>query len=527
MSSELQPDEAPVQVGADNGTSAPPEDDAAPPEENLRKLPSIRTDFKILKRATASAWAAVQSGNVPAKWFRCGGIATRIELNDDGNPIIRELTQDRLRHLVARVAFFCRKNNKEEIVPDFPPMDIVRDMLASPDISLPILTRIVEAPVFAPDGQIQTLPGYHPGSRTYYAPAAGFVVPPVSANPSAAEIQRAKALIEDLVGEFPFEGEADKAHAVALELLPHARELISGPTPLHLLDAPGPGTGKGLLSDAMTYPAVGRAAATMTEGKDEDEWRKRITAKLMTCPSAVMIDNIRENLDSGALSAAITTLAWEDRVLGASKIISLPVRCVWIATGNNVGLSGEMSRRTIRIRLDAKQDRPWLRKGFRHPNLKAWAREHRGELVWAALTLIQGWLAAGRPPFKGDSLGSFESWSAVIGGILQYSGINGFLGNLQKLYEDSDAEGTIWRGFVAAWWERFQGKDVGTSELFEVAEGLDLGNGSEKSQKTRLGQELVKMRDRQFGGLKVASAGERQRAKRWKLITPDGGLVNL
>ena len=42
-------------------------------------------------------------------------------------------------------------------------------MLAMPDIFLPVLERIVEAPVFGPDGTIETTPGYHAGSRTYYA----------------------------------------------------------------------------------------------------------------------------------------------------------------------------------------------------------------------------------------------------------------------------------------------------------------------------------------------------------------------
>jgi len=485
-----------------------------------KTIPVIRTDIRILKDATAAAWSAVQAANVPPIYFRCGGIASRIETNDDSSPSIRELTPDRLRNVVARAATFCRKNGKDQIVPDFPPLDVIKDMLAVPEIPLPPLTRVVEAPVFAQDGTLQTTPGYHHGSKTYYAPAAGFVVPPISANPSKVEIEKAKSLCEELLGDFPFASAADRAHAVALLLSPYARELIVGPTPLHLADAPCPGTGKGLMVDTVTFPAHGRAPATMTAGKDDDEWRKRITAKLITCPSTILIDNVTKTLDSAALAAALTSPAWEDRLLGVSKMVNIPVRCTWIATGNNVGLSSEMSRRTIRIRLDAKQDRPWLRDGFRHPNLRVWATEHRGELVWAALTLIQGWISAGRPPFKGASLGSFESWSSVIGGILQFAEIEGFLGNLNKLYEDSDAEGASYRNFVGAWWGKFAWSPVGTSELITVAEALDLGPGTEKSQRTRLGQLLVKMRDRHIGEYQISLAGEYQGAKQWKLI-PD------
>ncbi len=37
--------------------------------------------------------------------------------------------------------------------------------------------------------------------------------------------------------------EADRAHALALLLLPYARDLIDGPTPNHLAESPEPGSG--------------------------------------------------------------------------------------------------------------------------------------------------------------------------------------------------------------------------------------------------------------------------------------------
>ena len=123
----------------------------------------------------------------------------------------------------------------------------------------------------------------------------------------------------------------------------------------------------------------------MTEGRDEDEWRKRITAKLRTGAAYALIDNLRNRLDSAAVSSAITATTWEDRLLGVSNVIRLPVRCVWLGTGNNVALSNEIARRTVRSRLDAKRDQPWRGRNFKHPDLRGWLRENRGELVWAAL----------------------------------------------------------------------------------------------------------------------------------------------
>jgi len=315
--------------------------------------------------------------------------------------------------------------------------------------------------------------------------------------------------------------DADKAHAVGLALLPYARELIEGATPNHLIEGPCPGVGKGLLADAVLRPATGRNIGILTQAKNDDEWRKRLTACFRESRPVMLLDNVTYPLDSGVLAAALTAQTWDDRLLGKNETGSFPVRCVWVTTATNPTLSTEIARRSIRIRLDPKQDRPWLREGFNHPNLGEWVDEHRGELVWAALTLIQAWLVAGRPASTHKPLGSYESWSFVIGGILEHAGIPGFLGNLLEFYERADLEGAAWREFVQRWWEEFQDQPVGTAELYPLAEeidGIPLGRGKEeKAKKTALGKQLAKQRDRVIGDYRVTPAGEKQRASQWQL----------
>ncbi len=313
-------------------------------------------------------------------------------------------------------------------------------------------------------------------------------------------------------------------HAVSLFLLPFVRELVEGATPLHLVEKPSPGTGATLLADVLTFAATGRRAAALTEGRDEDEWRKRLTAKLCASPTVVIIDNLRCRLESSGVSAAITADTWEDRLLGHTEMVRVPVRCAWVATGNNPALSAEIARRTVRIRLDAKVDRPWLRDGFRHPDLRAWAAAHRGELVWAALTIGRAWLAAGRPEWGGRALGMFEQWSQTMGSLLQVAGIPGFLGNLEAFYDETDQEGVAWRALVTAWWERYGEREVGVSDLYRLAvpeDGdpldLGLGDGSERSQKIKLGKKLADTRDRIFDGLRILQVGTKSRAQRWRL----------
>jgi hypothetical protein len=161
--------------------------------------------------------------------------------------------------------------------------------------------------------------------------------------------------------------------------------------------------------------------------------------------------------------------------------------------------------------LDAKVDRPWMRSGFRHGDLHGWAKEHRGELIWAALTLVQAWLAAGRPP-GGAALGSFENWAATLGGILSVAGVPGFLANLRDLYEKSDEDTGEWQAFLELWWERHKDHPLKTQDLFLLAteaELLDsvLGDKNERSQKTRLGRALGKKRDRVIGEYRIEAGG--------------------
>jgi len=268
----------------------------------------------------------------------------------------------------------------------------------------------------------------------------------MSSRPTSEEITRALHLInEDVLIDFPFVADADRAHAIGLWLLPDARDLIDRPTPNHLIESPMPGSGKGLLADVLLGPAVGHGMGVTPPASSEEEWRKRLTTFFWEGHAVVLVDNVTQPLDSGAFASALTASTWVDRILGRSESLQVPVRCVWVTTANNPMLSREITRRSIRIRLDPEVDEPWLRENFTHPHLLQWVNDHRAALVWAALTLIQAWLTAGRPEPTVNPLGSYERWCLVIGGILQYMGVSGFLNNRSEFSRMADFEGMAWR----------------------------------------------------------------------------------
>ena len=144
--------------------------------------------------------------------------------------------------------------------------------------------------------------------------------------------------------------------------------------------------------------------------------------------------------------------------------VDVPVRCTFVVSGNNFLLSSELARRTVLIKLDANMPDPTVGRRFKYSDLKHWVRVNRGTLVWACLTLIQAWIAAGKP--MGDAtLASYEQWSHVMGGILKVIGVDGFLQDREEVRTatgDSDAPA---RAFVRAWWARFQNQETTIGNL--------------------------------------------------------------
>ena len=488
-------------------------------------LPLLRADEGDLAHAVQRTWGLLLDSNCPPWLFRYAGVPTWVVPDDEGRPVATALSDERLRHMLARLAVWRRMNRQGELIPAHPPMPLVKSVLATPDPGLPVLVGIVNTPVFGRNGKLLTTPGYHPDARLLYSPAPGFEVPAIAQRPSAEQVAAARSLIcDDLLGDFPLVSLAEHAHAVALLLLGFLRSMIDGPTPLHLIEKPTPGTGATLMVDAIATILTGAGVSVMTEGRDDEEWRKRVTAKLRQIPSIVLIDNLRQKLDSSAVAAALTAPFWEDRILGVSEMTRLPIRCVWIATGNNPEFSNEMARRLVRIRLDAHVERPWQRAGFRHPDLMIWVRANRVRLVAACLTLCQAWIAAGRPR-GARTIGSYENWAQVLGGVLDIAGVEGFLGNLDEMLEASDGEGAVWRSFVSAWWDRFGTAEVGTNDLYETALSceppLPLGSGNDRSQRIRLGKALGRLRDRVFHiktvSLRAEICGALHGAQRWRL----------
>jgi len=190
-----------------------------------------------------------------------------------------------------------------------------------------------------------------------------------------------------------------------------------------VFDANAPGTGKSRLADLIGLITTGRPMPRQPPCSDEGEQRKVITTIVLAGHAAVLIDNVVGTIGGPSLDAALTSDIWQDRLLGGNRAIQLPMRVLFFATGNNLQLVGDLSRRCLYARLETDHERPEERTDFQHADLCGFARSNRGGFLAAALTMVRAYVVAGRPPPAFRPLGSFEGWSGLVRAAIVWAGL--------------------------------------------------------------------------------------------------------
>jgi len=359
----------------------------------------------------------------------------------------------RIRELLADAAVWLRPAEEDKFEPVHPPEWAVKGLEARgqwPNIRH--LEAVAESPVLRANGTVLQMPGYDVETGIMFLPDGKFQ--PVSEIPSRDDAIRSKDALLEVVEDFPFAGEAHRSAWLASVLTPLARYAFDGPSPLFHHDANVRGCGKSLLTDATAIITTGRPMARMSLPRDDDEIRKRITALALAGEPEILIDNIAGSFGSPSLDAALTATSWSDRILGQTAMAAgIPLYATWYATGNNVVLVGDTARRVVYIRLESPEENPEERGGFTHPDLLGWVRQERPRLIAAALTILAGYCAAGRPDLRLTPWGSYEAWSGLVRQAVAWTGMPDPAVTRAELASQSDREAVALRRLIAGWEE--------------------------------------------------------------------------
>ena len=109
----------------------------------------------------------------------------------------------------------------------------------------------------------------------------------------------------------------------------------------------------------------------------------------------VVFDNCDKPLGGDTLCSALTQEVIAARILGKSEVPRILTNALFMATGNNLEVMGDLGRRTLLCRIDTGEERPDQIEHKFSPIDEA--QKDRPTLVVAGLTILRAYEAAGRP----------------------------------------------------------------------------------------------------------------------------------
>lgn len=285
-------------------------------------------------------------------------------------------------------------------------------------------------PVLTRGGRSISAPGYHPGAETYISMPyhqqdfwGGYEVPE---RPTREDAQAAADFIlDEVLADFAFAHDGHRMLALSLMITGVVRNLIDKSI-IYMVTAGERGSGKSLLGELARFIATGSEALTEISPfkMDDKETEKRAVTAVLAGSQFIGADNVPNRTDVS--SVAVTTWATspdgatELRALGGHDMVNL-TGLTFMFSGNNIGVNGDLNRRTAEIRLDFEGGVATDRKGFRHPDIKQYVASNRPKIVAAIHTIVSHGLQNPIPhdeiPFR---VASFDQWTDIVAGSLAH-----------------------------------------------------------------------------------------------------------
>lgn len=310
-----------------------------------------------------------------------------------------------------------------EIDPD----DRIAQAILSPTANIdkfPRLTGVIRTPFLRKDGTVAQTgekPGYDVATGLYIDPD-GVRFPEVK----DAECTRAYALaaLERLrrpISEYRFEDSVSEGVAVAGLMMPVVRPAIRL-APAIAIDAPVKGSGKTMLASLPSILATGEGPALIAQTRTETELDKQFTTALLHGNNMIVIDNVEgTSWGTPTICSALTSDKLKVRILGKSVERDLPNNASLFLTGNNLAFPSDTSRRFLVCRINPKVERPDTLP-YKGRSKEEVARD-RAVLVHSALTIVRGYILAGAPAQRGQVMGSYEEYTALVRDALMWLGL--------------------------------------------------------------------------------------------------------
>src|SRR5262249_6792160 len=156
---------------------------------------------------------------------------------------LTRINQAYMRDILGRIAHWrCLDQRARTWFPIDPPRETAETVLArAGEWQFPTIASIVTTPTLRPHGTILDQPGFDPRTRLLLIDPPA--MRPIPDKPTKDDAVMALALLKELLTEFIFVGDIDRAVMLSAIITPVARGAFSA-TPMHTADAPAPASGK-------------------------------------------------------------------------------------------------------------------------------------------------------------------------------------------------------------------------------------------------------------------------------------------
>lgn len=456
-------------------------------------------------------------------------------IDEPAGPRIHVVNKANLRIEMSRLAHFYQETGRAEgqrtryrVPPPDAIVTAVHQRAAWP--GLRELRAVSRAPIFNQAGELVWQRALDPNTGVLVAPRT------VGAGITLARPERAATMLYEPVSDFPFASESAFSAWISFVLTYFLQFAIEGPLPIFVFDANNAGSGKTLLATIGGFIGTGEHLTPQVLSPNLEEQRKLLTTIVRSGSRAQLFDNQIGQLGGPVLETLGTTRLWRDRQLGANQLYEGRVDIVTAVTGNNVDFRArDMVRRVVPIRLMSHEERPEERSGFKYPNILAHVREHQWELVSAAVSIVNHWIAAGRPEHPLKPFGAFEDWGFWVRNPLVWGGFGDPCESRKEIVSvdsETNALASLLSGIsVMLSGERFTSAelvkrlglgiapdDAGRRALEQVTEALGSLDSVEATHSpSRLGRLFRKFRERTAGGRRLVQVGSRNGSAIWKV----------
>ena len=434
---------------------------------------------------------------------------------------------------LSRAARFQKWDGRSKRYATINPPPQVAKIILSRDGEWPFrrLAGVITTPTIRPDGSILREAGYDEATQLLLLDPPE--MPKLPPRPSKSVAASALKRLDSLLDEFPFTDAASRSVALSALITPVVRGALSV-APMHVTKAPVAGSGKSYIIDLASAINSGERAPVMSAGQKEEEMEKRLVGALLAGQTIISIDNVNGELGGDALCQIIERPVVSVRKLGESSFLKIESRATCFATGNNIRLVGDMTRRVVMCSLDPDMERPELREFKRDPFDEVLA--NRGLYVAAALTIVSAYMQAGCPD-QARPLASFEDWSRIVRSALIWLGRADPVDTMNAAREDDPIALTL-LNLLTAWHDATGSDERTANDIVSLAQQTGFGSDylhpdlrevvteiafdrAKGINSTKLGYYLRAYADRVVGAFKLVNAGkDRTNKVLWKVVKP-------